>query len=380
MIATSLNRTQLAQRYSIDADAARLLERYGFDADQFDLLIDRFISGGDGGNMVSGTLEPMRATDVGRQPDSSSAEYRRLAALGNDAIAAGQVGVVLLAGGMATRFGGGVKALAEVLPGIRFLDTKVRDLARRATDLRSPIPMVLMTSFQSDELLSVAASQLSSEMVPISTISQNISMRVRTNGELHRDASGAPSMYAPGHGDLPDVLRASGFVSDFIASGGRHLFVTNVDNAAATLDPVVIGLHISSGNRLTCEVAPSHSGSGGAPYVLDGHAQIVEDFRIPADFDRSLTTTVNTNSLTVDAEALLEPSPLTWFNVQKEVVGTQVVQFERLVGELSAFVSTTMLLVEGDGPDGRFQPVKTPEELERRQPMIQAILGARGIL
>ena len=38
-----------------------------------------------------------------------------------------------------------------------------------------------------------------------------------------------------------------------------------------------------------------------------------------------------------------------------------------------------MLLVERDGPDGRFQPVKDPAELEARRPEIVLILAARGI-
>ncbi|MFT7645346.1 MAG: UTP--glucose-1-phosphate uridylyltransferase [Candidatus Poriferisodalaceae bacterium] len=387
MVIASHTRSQLAHRYDIDDASAEILERFGFDADCFDALTARMASAASksannasSANIVTGVLEPMRPTDIARQPASSSAEYQRLAAMGTDAIASGQVGVVLLAGGMATRFGVGVKALAEVLPGARFLDVKVRDLQYRAASVRCPIELVLMTSFQSDALLADAAVELSSDMVKISTIPQGVSMRLTPTGDIHRDAEGMPSLYAPGHGDLPDTLRNSGFVEGFIARGGRHIFVTNVDNAAATLDPVIVGLHIASGNRVTCEVTPSHSASGGAPYVLDGHAQIIEDFRIPRDFDRSLTTAVNTNSLTIDVASLREPAPLSWFSVEKEVDGAQVVQFERLVGELSAFLPTTMLLVEGDGPDGRFQPVKTPEELERRRPTIRAILGARGIL
>ena len=77
---------------------------------------------------------------------------------------------------------------------------------------------------------------------------------------------------------------------------------------------------------------------------------------------------------------LIEPHPLTWFEVEKQVEGQPVVQFERLVGELSAFLTTTMVVVERDGPDGRFQPVKDPGELERRRPAIREILDARGVL
>ena len=38
-----------------------------------------------------------------------------------------------------------------------------------------------------------------------------------------------------------------------------------------------------------------------------------------------------------------------------------------------------MLLVDRDGTDGRFQPVKDPQELEARRPEIARILAARGV-
>jgi UTP--glucose-1-phosphate uridylyltransferase len=41
----------------------------------------------------------------------------------------GEVGAVILAGGMATRFGGVVKAAVEVLDGQSFLELKLKDLA-----------------------------------------------------------------------------------------------------------------------------------------------------------------------------------------------------------------------------------------------------------
>jgi hypothetical protein len=37
---------------------------------------------------------------------------------------------------------------------------------------------------------------------------------------------------------------------------------------------------------------------------------------------------------------------------------------ERLIGELSAFVETAYLVTPRSGPQGRFFPVKTPEDLE----------------
>ncbi|MCP3934059.1 MAG: hypothetical protein GY708_01670 [Actinomycetia bacterium] len=374
---------QLVSDYGIEAETAELLVEYGFDREMFDSLRSRLAGGGvdPSRNIVTGRVEVPPSSALLRFPASGTDERERLAAIGDDAINAGQVAVVLLAGGMATRFGGGVKALAEVLPGIRFVDTKIRDLEVAGRNSATPVSMVLMTSFQSDPVLSEVAAGFSSEKVAIETAPQNVAMRVTAEGELFKRDDGSVSPYAPGHGDLGDAVRNSGFLGRFIASGGRYLFVTNVDNAAATLDPAMIGLHIDTGNAMTCEVVSADQGAtGGAPYLVDGHLQILEAFRVPPAVADIQIPAVNTNSLVIDAERLTEPHNLTWFEVEKKVDELPVVQFERLVGELSAFVPTTMVVVERDGVEGRFQPVKDPAELERRRPDIKEILEHRGIL
>ena len=56
----------------------------------------------------------------------SDALARRPATAGLEALAAGRVAQVVLAGGMATRFGGVVKGVVEALDGRSFLDVEAR--------------------------------------------------------------------------------------------------------------------------------------------------------------------------------------------------------------------------------------------------------------
>jgi len=373
--------TELASRYDLDRPTAEILAAHNFDPEQFDELRGRLAANGADPtrNHVTGALEVPADNDLVTFPASGSNRYVELTKLGETAIGAGQVGVVLLAGGMATRFGGGVKALAEVLPGLRFVDVKIADLQNLGERLDVRIPMVLMSSYLSDGVLADVAEQLSTDRVAVETAPQNVAMRVTPSGDLFHAESGSVSVYSPGHGDLGDAIRNSGFLDRFLSAGGKYLFVTNVDNSAATLDPAMVGLHLDSGRPLTCEVVSSDA-PGGAPYILDGHLQILEAFRVPPDSGLTSVPVVNTNSLTVDAEQLTNAHPLTWFEVSKSVDGVPVMQFERLVGELSAFMDTTMTLVVSGGVDGRFQPVKDPTELADRQSMIREILEYRGLL
>ena len=66
------------------------------------------------------------------------------------------------------------------------------------------------------------------------------------------------------------------------------------------------------------------------------------------------------------SRALLEAQhPLSWFYVEKNVEGRVAVQMERLVNELSRFAPTHTVAVPRGGPQGRFFPIKTREDLER---------------
>jgi UTP--glucose-1-phosphate uridylyltransferase len=306
---------------------------------------------------------------------------RELSAIGENAIRRGEVAAVILAGGMATRFGGVVKAAVEVLDGASFLELKLRDIAKTAERCEGRIPVFLMTSFATDDAVRDMARALTTDLCPITSFAQFISLRLTPEGELFREDSGDLSPYAPGHGDLTFALRRAGLLARFRGKGGKTLMMSNVDNLTATLDPAVIGAHLEAGASLTAEMAPKEPGDkGGAPARVSGKAQIVESFRFPEDFDQERIPVFNTNTFVLDAEAIDAEFPLTWFAVNKTVDGRPAVQFERLVGELTAFLDASFLRVERHGPDARFQPIKTPDDVEKERPDIVKALKARGSL
>ena len=367
----------------IDGDLLAQLERHHFDEAAFDhhreLLRTDAI--GPGHNTITGELALPAATDVTTLAARGTAEHDRLSELGRRAISAGQVGAVILAGGMATRFGGVVKAAVECVDGWSFLEVKLADIAKTAADAGGQVPVFLMTSFATHDDIAAMAAAASTANVPVEAFTQTMSLRLTPGGELFRGADGKPSPYAPGHGDLGPSLRQSGCLERFVRGGGRVLLMSNVDNVAATLDPAVIGAHLDSNAAITVEAAPKEPGVvGGAPVVVDGKLQIVEGFRFPPDFDQDSLHLLNTNTFVFDAPRLDRDFPLTWFHVEKAVDDQRAVQFERLVGELTAFLDTQVLAVAADGADGRFQPAKDPDELDRRRPELRALLRSRNVI
>jgi len=368
---------------TLDPDLRALLDRYGFDEDRLSSAAAALVDGSPRpGNAVTGRVEHVGADEVVGLPAVGTPARAELHALGARALAAGQVGVVFLAGGMATRFGGVVKAVVPVAEQRSFLELKLADTRNVAASAGAPVPVWLLTSFAThDTLVAYVAGLPVTPATPIECVPQYVSLRLGADGQLFRDPTGAVSPYAPGHGDLTFALRRSGALARFRAAGGKYLHMSNVDNLAATLDPAVIGAHLASGRALTAEVVRKEPGDrGGAPVRVDGVPQILESFRFPADFDQDAVPVFNTNTFVLDVEAIDRDFELTYFHVAKQVDGHTAIQYERLVGELTAHLPTQFLEVARAGLDGRFQPVKDPDELGARRPDIEAILRARHML
>src|ERR1700753_346291 len=136
----------------LDSDTRALLDRYGFDQAQFLALREKFLKGelGVDGNRLRGHVEAPHSGDLMRLPAPDSAERKRLAAIGINAMREGEVGCVVLAGGMATRFGGVVKAAVPALHGQTFLSIKLGGIRVTAEQNAAEVPAFVMTSFATD--------------------------------------------------------------------------------------------------------------------------------------------------------------------------------------------------------------------------------------
>ncbi len=369
------------QLAKLPPDIQATLAHHRFDPERFKRLAGRLTSESPEDNFVKGKIAPPKATDLQKLPTWDDPETERLRELGVKALEAGHVALLVLAGGMATRMGGVVKALVDAVPGQSFLDLRraeVRALERR---YQAVPPLWLMTSHSTDAAIRAALGD-DLDGHTIATFTQHLSLRVTPSGDIFFDEKGRPSEHAPGHGDLPDALRESGLLEAFVKRGGKVIMVTNIDNMGGTLDPVVIGFHLAHGKPVTSEVVDKlPSDRGGIPAYVDDTLCVLEEFRIPPSFDPSTVRVFNTNVFHLDARAILELDiPWTYFTVKKKVGDQAVVQFERLVNEVTSYLPTAYLHMPRDGASSRFLPVKDNEELAARVPEILAVARARGIL
>jgi UTP--glucose-1-phosphate uridylyltransferase len=342
----------------------------------------------DARNRVQGRVDSPAPQDIQEAPRPGMAGFDRLEALGVDSINRGELAFCVLAGGMATRMGGVVKALVEAIDGRTFLDLRLSE-NRAWSKGRRPVPLWLMTSEATEAPIREALARANAPS-HVATFTQNLSLRLTKEGSLFRDESGQPSTYAPGHGDLPDALRRSGLLSAFVAQGGKYVWIANLDNLGASVDPVLLGHFIASGSLLRVEVTPKQAGDrGGIPVwaevTWEGETrrrlQVLEEFRLPRGFDASSVPVFNTNTFLMGAPTLLGTrTQKGWFLVEKKVGSRVAVQFERLLQEATSVVDATYVRVPRDGAASRFLPVKDFDELHRRQTEIRAVAQARGML
>ena len=280
---------------------------------------------------------------------------------------------ITMNGGLGTTMGmRAPKALLPVAEGMTLLDI----VLKRAESVG--VMPLLMNSFATDRAVRAALGGRE-----VAAFLQHRAPKLRRSDFTPVRVPGAPELEwcPPGHADLYTALAASGWLRRLLDRGFRVAFLSNVDNAAASPDPVVLGYFLESGAPFLMEIvrrdASDWKGGHIARRRADGRLVLRDTAQCAPEDEEAFRdpgrhSFFNTNNLWVRLDALAEalergggflPLP-TIVNPKtanpRDPRSTPVFHLEQTVGSaIELFEDAAVVEV----PRGRFVPVKTTENL-----------------
>jgi hypothetical protein len=194
------------------------------------------------------------------------------------------------------------------LPGARVLDGVRISLSRgRAVGLRL-IPMARDLQFLWEELDRRVLDEQAQKVRESQRAALIEWARAMGEGADYTDNLPAQCLHPIGHGYEVSNLLASGVLAELLDRRPelRHLLLHNVDTLGAHLDPGLLGTHLERGAPLTFEVTPRRiEDRGGGLARVHGSPRIVEGLALPREEDEFGLSYYSTNTCWIDIDALL---------------------------------------------------------------------------
>lgn len=204
---------------------------------------------------------------------------------GQQALAAGHVGAILVAGGQGTRLGfDKPKGMFSIGPisGSSLFQILIEKVIARSRVAGMRIPLYVMTSpaTHAETVTYLAANEnfgLPSEDLII--FCQGTMPAVNEAGKLLLDERHQLALSPDGHGGMVRALVTSGALAQMRARGIQQLFYSQIDNPLVEMcDPEFLGYHLLSHSELSTQVVAKRTSRDkvGNVVEIDGRLRIIE--------------------------------------------------------------------------------------------------------
>jgi UDP-N-acetylglucosamine/UDP-N-acetylgalactosamine diphosphorylase len=244
-------------------------------------------------------VDRVQPIDVVRLPqtDGERVVRRRAGGMGADALAAGEVGVILVAGGSGTRLGyEGPKGTFPIGPvsSASLFQIHAEKVAALVARYGRPIPLYIMTSPENHEATIAffeSHGRFGLEHVRFFTQGQMPAVD-RATSKVLLASPGRVALAPDGHGGTLAALAAPGpggtpsCLDEMRDRGVRTLFYFQVDNPLVRIaEPSFIGLHRESDAEVSFKVVERTSPEEklGVVVTVDGRPQVIEYSDLPAE-------------------------------------------------------------------------------------------------
>jgi hypothetical protein len=336
-----------------------LLDRFGFDRLQHERVRTDLRSGriGLAQNRLpaSSLIEDVKPGDVAEARNGLDSERRRI---GEKALAAGELAVVSLAGGIGTRWTKGAGVVKAINPFARmggvhrsFVETHLAKSRKVSRESGVPLVHVITTSYLTHEAIEAhlgmennyayegplhlsTGRSVGLRLVPMARDlrfaweempqqildiqKQKVLESARNSliqwaigageGNDYTDNLPAQCLHPVGHWyELPNMLR-NGTLAAMLRQRPqlKHLLLHNIDTVGATAGAAMLGHHIRSGAALTVEViARQVDDRGGGLARIDGKVRLIEGLALPEEEIEFGLSYYNTGTMWIDIDRLL---------------------------------------------------------------------------
>jgi hypothetical protein len=339
-----------------------LLERFGFDRVQHEQIRADLRSGRIGLAQnrlpVSSTVEDVMAGDVLKLDAGDPARQEEWRNVGREALAAGAVAVVTLAGGAGSRWTQGAGVVKALHPFCRlggkhrsFVEVHLAKSRRAGRLYGAAIPHVITTSYLThDPIAAFLAAEdrfgypgplhlspgrsVGLRLVPMARdlrfvweeMPQQLldeqaqkvqdSLHAALIGWAQQQGEGSDytdnvpnqCLHPVGHWyEMPNMLR-NGVLARLLVERPqlRYLMLHNIDTLGADVDPAALGCHIAAKASWTTEVIPRRiEDRGGGLARVDGNLRLIEGLALPREEVEFTLSYYNTGTVWLEIDALL---------------------------------------------------------------------------
>ncbi|MFQ5732690.1 MAG: UTP--glucose-1-phosphate uridylyltransferase [Planctomycetaceae bacterium] len=225
------------------------------------------------------------------QRQADPAEETQAACVGEQLLAAGRVGAILVAGGQGTRLGfDDPKGTFPIGPvtGRSMFQIFAEQLLARSRKAGATIPYFVMTSRAThDQTLSFFESHEFFGLPRDSVFffsQQSMPAVDAASGRILLSGKDRIALSPDGHGGMLAALQRADLFAEMRRRGIEHLFYHQVDNPATVVcDPAFLGHHVQRGSEMSTKVVAKTSPDEamGVVVSVDGRTRIIEYSDLP---------------------------------------------------------------------------------------------------
>ncbi|KAL6122836.1 hypothetical protein NUSPORA_00095 [Nucleospora cyclopteri] len=276
-----------------------------------------------------------------------------------------RLAVLKLNGGLGTTMGlSGPKSAIEIRDNQNFIDMIAEQLNYLNKKYNTEVPLILMNSFNTDQ----ETAEMTKRYKNIKMFNQSQFIKIREDNLMPINEPGM--FYPPGHGDLYYSLQKSGILDELINSGKDILFVSNIDNLAATVDIKILETIIKENIDFCMEVTNKTRADikGGTLIEYEDRLKLLEVAMVPPEHIKDFRSIkkfriFNTNNVWINLKQLKKVLPNLKLDIiiNKKIVNDKnVIQLETAIGSAIRFFDNSAGILV---PRTRFSPVKTCSDL-----------------